>query len=150
MPTPSLLRRLAALIYDSFLLIALIFAWIAIVIGINVWLVGEDQVKQATLAAPPWAVWLGIVIVIVGFYTYFWRKSGQTLGMQAWRIKTQQPNGERLSYQQCLVRIASGALSWACLGLGYLWALGPSKKTWHDIASNSQVVLLPKESRKKD
>ncbi len=150
MPTPSLLRRIAALVYDLFLLIALLFGWVALSIGANVWLVGEEAVKESTLAAPQWSVQLGILVVISGFYSFFWRKQGQTLGMQAWRIKTQQPNGELLTQAQCFKRIAAGALSWACFGLGYLWALGPSKQTWHDKLSGTEVVLLPKESRKKD
>lgn len=150
MPTPNLLRRLAALVYDLFLIIALIFAWVAITIGINVYLAGEETVKQATLAAPAWAVQLGIVIVICGFYSFFWRKTGQTLGMQAWRIKTQQPNGELLTQLQCFKRIAAAALSWGVAGIGYLWALGPSKQTWHDQLSGTEVVLLPKSSREKE
>jgi len=150
MQRSNLLRRLMALIYDLFLLIALLFAWIAAVIGVRVWLSSEEIVRQADTAAPAWAIYLGLIVVVGGFYSFFWRKSGQTLGMQAWRIKTQRQDGSALNFKDCVIRLVAGIPSWSCLGLGILWALGPKRLAWHDILSNTEVVLLAKESRKKD
>jgi len=150
MQRSNLLRRLMALVYDLFLIIALLFAWIAAAISIRVWLSGEAVVRESDTAAPAWAIYLGLIVVIGGFYSFFWRKSGQTLGMQAWRIKTQRLDGELLTFKDSIVRLVAGVISWGCFGAGILWALGPNRLSWHDSLSNTEVVLLPKESRKKD
>ena len=40
----------------------------------------------------------------------FWRKSGQTLGMQTWRLKTVNDQGGLLTWRQSFVRIISACL----------------------------------------
>ena len=86
-------------------------------------------------------------LVIFVFYIKFWRSSGQTLGMQTWRIKIVNHEGGAISIKQGLIRFAAAALSWLCLGFGYWWMLWDSEKlTWHDRLSKSRIIILSKEN----
>ena len=143
LPSPSLMRRLTAMLYDSLLLIALVGVTNAIGLGVAYQLSGG---AQETLG--PSAVRLITFGSIAGFFCIFWRKQGQTLGMQAWRIKLVNDQGGDVSYARGLLRCGAAVVSAACLGLGYWWCLiDPQKRYWHCKLSGTHLVLLPKESR---
>jgi uncharacterized RDD family membrane protein YckC len=143
--SPSLLRRLTAMLYDVLLLIALVavvnaFA-LAVVVGVTA---SEQQVLNAHL------VQFLTGLSIVGFFTVFWVSGGQTLGMQAWRIKLVDYHGGSPTVGKALLRCAGALLSVACLGLGYLWCLIDSRnRYWHDYLSGTELILLPKQSKEK-
>ena len=85
------------------------------------------------------------VVTVMGFFCSFWLKSGQTLGMQAWRIKLASFSGARATPRQAVVRCFGALLSFACFGLGYLWCLvDRNGRYWHDYLSGTELVLLPK------
>lgn len=135
------------MLYDSLLVLAIVMAGGALAIALRVLLSGaETAVSDPQTAAhgPLFQAWL--VLLICGFFVFFWRWSGQTLGMQAWRLKVQNTDGSHLSIKQCLLRLAGGFLSWLCLGLGY-WVVLVNKNnsSWSDSLSGSQCVLLPKK-----
>lgn len=145
LPSPSLLRRLAAMVYDLLLVIALVAVINAIALGI---LVKVTSGEQQTLG--PHLVQLLTALTIVGFFSLFWIKNGQTLGMQAWRIKLVDFDGSPPTLGKCVVRCCGAALSVACLGLGYLWCMvDRNNRYWHDYLSRTELVLLPKASTPK-
>jgi uncharacterized RDD family membrane protein YckC len=145
LPTPSLLRRLVAMLYDSLLVIPLIMAGTALVLGI-----GQLLSLDRESLAPAWAVQGIAVVGCSGFFVLFWMKSGQTLGMQAWRIKLVAAQGRKLTVGRLLMRCAAALLSAACLGLGYLWCLVDREGLgWHDRLTGTRLVLLPKAARTK-
>lgn len=128
----SLPRRLGAMLYDTFLLIAM---WMA-----TLW------VLVPIANAPVTGAWVQSLLYMeaFGFFAYFWIRNQQTLGMQAWRIRVQNPDGSRISLGQCLVRFVTGAASLVLLGLGYWWMLvDPQRRSWSDIASRSEIVGPP-------
>ena len=129
-------RRLGALLYDSLLILALWMATILIMVVIT------------NQAVSGW--WLQSLLLLewAGFYLYAWHKSGQTVGMMAWRIKTLQADGSTPTVMQCAKRLAVAPASF-CLGLlGYFWMfLNEEKATWHDLFSNTVVVHFPKEEQ---
>ena len=147
-PPCGLIRRLASAGYDLLLLLAVLmvttFAYLGVYIGID----GEAAAHQQAEAGG----FIGdhilsviITLVTIGFYLLFWTKKGQTLGMQAWRIRLQQPDGFSITRKQALIRLAVCQFSWLCAGLGFFWQLvDKQSRTWHDIASNTQLVVLPK------
>lgn len=148
LPSAGVLRRLAALIYDAFLLFGLLvvplFIWTAITNGQGM---PQDAVAHDLPSVAPRPMLLAyMIVVIVGFYGYFWRKSGQTLGMQAWRLRVDDEHGGRIGWPQCCLRAAIGLLSLLCAGCGYWWIwLDKNRMSWHDRASHSRVVVLPKK-----
>lgn len=131
--SPSfVIRRLAAFLYDSLLLIALFFGVASIAIAIN-----QGQATQN--------IGFYIVLYAVGFlfFTWFWRNGGQTLGMQAWRIKVVSDFDGKLTYQQCLKRYVSGSL---LFGLTFISALlNKSGRGLHDSLSKTHIVFKNKE-----
>jgi uncharacterized RDD family membrane protein YckC len=144
--SPSLLRRLAAMLYDALLVVALVAVVNAIALAVLVRVTsGEQQVLNAHL------VQLLTTLSIVGFFSLFWIKSGQTLGMQAWRIKLVDFQGNPPSLGKAILRCCSAVLSAACLGLGYLWCLvDRHHRYWHDYLSRTEFILLPKAPGKND
>ena len=144
--SPSLLRRLAAIVYDTFLVVALVAVVNAIALLVVVRVTaGEQQVLDAHL------VQLLTALSVVGFFCLFWLKNGQTLGMQAWRIKLVDFSGDPPSFGKTLLRCCGAVLSAACLGMGYLWCLvDRNKRYWHDYLSRTELILLPKASEKSD
>lgn len=147
-PSPGLPRRLMAAVYDTFLVLPIIMFGVAIGMGLYTAL---TRLLGGTAGDEPldaWAVRGIALLVIAGFFTAFWRKSGQTLGMQAWRIKLVPMPGKRLTAARCLLRCASALLSAACLGAGYLWCLvDRNGRYWHDYLSGTTLVLLPGKAK---
>ena len=80
----------------------------------------------------------------------FWRKNGQTLGMQAWRIKLVDEDGAPPGTGRSVLRCLAAMVSAGCLGLGYLWCLvDRDGRYWHDYLSHTQLVLLPRRRKEK-
>lgn len=154
LPGASVWRRLAAMVYDGFLLFAILFAATALfqyVAGIGeqsaavVELHTGDVVRELPIRAQGLLFQLYLVAVIAGFYCYFWRRSGQTLGMQAWRLRLDSAAGGRPDILQCLRRLAVAVPALLLGGAGYWWIwLDRDHLAWHDRLSNTQVVVLPK------
>ena len=147
--TAGIGRRLGAMLYDSLLIFALIMVGTSGAIGIRTLFT-----DPAVVAADPQGAVHGffyqafIAVLVCGFFTWFWRLSGQTLGMQAWRIRVQNADGSRLTVSQCLLRCVAGLASWLCLGLGYWVALfNTEKRSWSDMLSGSVAVQLPKQKK---
>ena len=84
--SPFLLRRLAALTYDILLVLPLIMACVALVMGIRT-LLGLGPADDGTVQLDANLVRLLALLTTMAFFCWFWLKNGQTLGMQAWRIK---------------------------------------------------------------
>ena len=133
----SLLRRMAAFFYDALLLLAIYFLIGAVAVTINQ---GESIHRH-------WSLFILAVVfplLVLCFYTWFWRRNGQTLGMQAWRIQLVAEE-QTLPLKRCAVRFFFSLFSLACFGVGFLWILiDREKRTWQDIASDSKIVQLPK------
>ena len=129
----GLFRRLAAILYDSLLIIAMwLITTLLLVAFIN---------DGAALQGPLFQ--FGLYFEACLFYSYFWRLRGQTLGMQVWKIKLVSPSLQTLSWQECFARLFFALVSVSMLGLGFIWMLfDPERLTWHDRASGTRVVLL--------
>ncbi|GAB3309533.1 RDD family protein [Haliea atlantica] len=147
-PPPGLPRRLAALVYDTLLVIPLVGITVALVLLTVAALTGAAEDDNLVLQ-PVWVQLIGALCVI-GFYTAFWSKGGQTLGMQAWRIQVLDGEGNPPHPARCVLRCLAALVSLAPAGLGYWWMLvDRERRSWHDRLSGTHLVLLPKSSRSK-
>lgn len=137
LPRCGLLRRLAAIFYDTLLLAAvLIVATIPSLFMINP--------KAPPGQHPILTIWLFLVAFM--FFAWFWIHGGQTLGMRAWRIRVQTRDGKPISWWQAMLRFLMSFASWGAVGLGFLWCLVDKEKmTWHDRFSESVLVVLPRD-----
>lgn len=140
---PGLPRRLAAMLYDTFLVLPLIMLMVALAMAI--------QIALGPPCEPPLPDWLVRAIAVLcclGFYGVFWLKGGQTLGMQAWRIRLVAFDGGDITPLQVLRRIGGALLSAACLGCGFWWCLLDSKhRYWHDYLSGTELRLVAKKQK---
>ena len=146
---PSLLRRLAAITYDTFLVLPLIMVSVAIGLGLRTasGLAPHDNTQVSILGAS--LVQLIALTTVAAFFSYFWLKNGQTLSMQAWRIKLVSSSGGAIHFHQAIIRCLAAVLSVACLGSGYWWCLLDARgRTWHDHLSGTELLLLPKRDKK--
>jgi uncharacterized RDD family membrane protein YckC len=142
----ALWRRLAAIVYDSFLVIAI---WIVIgFVVLSAFGITEARTIEgnAVVLEPLYknTLFAAMMISAYLFFGWFWTHSGQTLGMQAWRIKVQNVDGGPIGWLQTLQRCVCAPFALALLGIGYFWMLFDGKKrTWPDLLSHSVVVKLP-------
>ncbi len=130
---PSFFRRLAAMVYDAFLLVAIWFLATALVLPMNA---GHAFSSQQFFFP------LYLVAVSFGFYGWFWTHGGQTLGLKAWKIKVLTLEQQPITWSQALWRFISVLLSWAIGGLGFLWILIDKKNyALHDYLSKTAVFF---------
>lgn len=141
--SPGLPRRLAAIVYDSLLVLALSMLVTALVLALTELLLGSTASERTELTRP--YVQLAVLLSTFTFFCGFWRRNGQTLGMRAWRLKLVNLNGGTPTVWQCLVRFIGATLSAGCLGLGYLWImLDRCGFSWHDRLSGTQLIVVEK------
>ncbi len=136
-PHAPLWRRLFALLYDSLLLVALLFLATLILLPFT-----QSYIEAGN---PFYRMYL--FLVICGFYLWFWLHGGQTLGMRAWRLQIQALDNSKnpIKLYQALLRLSCACLSFLCFGLGFIWSLvDPNKLTWHDYCSQTVLIVLPK------
>ena len=139
----ALWRRLAAMIYDSIVIIAI---WM--VVGFVVLSAfGIDQaqiVENDRVVMDPYyriTLFSSMLLSAYLFFAWFWTHSGQTLGMQAWKIRVQNPDSSAISYKQSLIRCVVAPFSLVFLGTGYFYMFfNPEKQTLPDLLSRSMVV----------
>lgn len=79
------------------------------------------------------------------FFIYFWARSGQTIGMRAWRLKVQNQDGSLISKTTGLKRLVP-----TLLGLGNLAVIfdRKNKLSLQDRLTNTEVVVLSLEANK--
>jgi uncharacterized RDD family membrane protein YckC len=132
-------RRLAALVYDAFLLTALLM----IFTGGALFFTHGAAVIPATAGNWAYVYRAGLVLVIAGYYALNWLRSGQTLGMRAWRLRTVTDSGHTLTLSAVILRECFGLIAWAPAALGVLWLyLDPEHLALHDRLSKTRVVHL--------
>lgn len=137
-------RRLGAMAYDGVLVLAL---WLLVtIIHLAFFRVVLSQPEEA-LGASTFAIWSLrslLLLSTTGFFCFFWRRAGMTLGMQAWRLRVQTRDGEAITLKQGLIRCLVAWLSLAVFGLGYWWVLfDRQQRSWPDIASNTRTNVVP-------
>lgn len=137
----SLLRRLGAILYDSLILFSIVF------LGAQ-WFPLIPESYQA-LGWVKYLKQLYVLALCFGFFGWFWtrpgQKAGQTLGMRAWRLRVVTEDGHSITWAQALIRFIVAIFSWLAVGVGFLISLfATDKRTWHDRASNTRLVVLPK------
>ena len=129
----GLARRLGAIVYDSLLVLALLFlATLPFVAARG----GEPVEPRGNFAYQ-----LTLLLVIFAFFTGFWTRSGRTLGMQSWSLRLETPDGRTPSIGRATLRFFAAILSWLALGLGFLWQLWDKERlAWHDRLSGTRLM----------
>jgi len=128
---PGLFRRLAVIVYDLLLLIAVLFLATLIALPFQ---------ENNTFQPNSWPFSVYFLVVSFIFYAWFWTTGGQTLGLVSWKLRVVSIDGSTISWKQAAIRFIVAILSWGVLGLGILWMIvNKDRLMWHDIASKSHL-----------
>ncbi len=127
-------RRLAAMFYDVWLLLAVWFFATLVVLPFN----------YGTAIAPNDPVYsLYLFMVSFFFYAWFWTHGGQTLGKRTSKLRIQTFDGRKIGWGHALLRFLVASPSLTLLGAGYLWMLvDKDGLSWHDRCSETVIVYL--------
>ncbi|MGI9283049.1 MAG: RDD family protein [Endozoicomonas sp.] len=140
-------RRLAAIIYDSFLVLAIMFLVGFLNLGIQMKVHGAEKLKAMTDSGQSVGgpfFYAALFLSIFSFFAFFWSRRGQTLGMQAWNIRILDRNGGLISIGQCLVRTLIAIPALLLGGLGIFWCLWDRERlSWQDRLSHSITLYVP-------
>ena len=131
----GLIVRLLAMFYDSLLLFSALLIATALALLVTKGALSYHNPFFRTF----------LFLICFSFYAWFWLHGGQTLGMRAWRLRLQRPDGHAVSIWQVLLRFLAAIPSLAIAGLGLFWMLvDRDKMAIHDRISESVIVRLPR------
>ena len=148
--TPKFRRRVLSLIYEFFLLLAVL-----LIAGVIFHLIIRDI--EAAYFMPLFQFYL--LIVMGTYFVWFWTHGGQTLAMQTWKMRVVSADGNKLEMRQAIVRyllaVASvlmftvgGVLLLGVAGalffsVGFLWAkFDRDRQFLHDRLAGTRVVTV--------
>lgn len=143
----SIWRRLAALGYDTLILLAISFLYGAVATGIGVLLGWHDADYQPMFRH--WLFTLGWALSLAAFYIWFWHKSGQTIGMRAWRLKLVERSHPLRTppWHLCGMRALISPPIIILGGIAYWYKfINARGDCLHDKLSHTQVIELPKKA----
>lgn len=139
-------RRLAAMMYDGLLLLAINFLVAFLLIRLltpasaaanKSLFVLSDSVRHMVLLP-------AMLLTTALFYSFFWVRNQQTLGMQTWHIQVESIDGDRLGWLDALRRFFWALLGFCMAGIGYWWQLFDRQNLClHDRLSRTRVVFQP-------
>lgn len=128
----KLWKHLAALIYDIFPILGIFLVTSLLFVFLRA---GKEVAPQT--------LWFQFILFfeVYFYFTYSWKKGGQTIGMKAWKISIN--HYDSLTWTQVTLRFFTGLVSLALLGAG-LWSryFNHNQLTWMDLACGQSVVDL--------
>ncbi|MDQ3185769.1 MAG: RDD family protein [Pseudomonadota bacterium] len=132
--TPEFWRRLASMVYESLLLIAVLF-----IASFVFHLIFRDT---GSLFFRP-AFQLYLLLVAGSYFTWFWTHGGQTLPMQTWKFRVISADGQQLTLKQAIARYLFAVIGIFFFGCGVLWALLDRERQFlHDRLAGTRIVKL--------
>ena len=137
MTTTSLGRRFGAIIYDSLLVLALMFLGTLPFVAVR----GGEPVD-------PGDIFYQLIMLLIAyfFFTAYWSLHGRTLGMQAWRLQIETLDGGKPGFAAATLRFLAAIISWLPAGLGFWWQLWDKDGlAWHDRISGTRLRHYPKK-----
>lgn len=146
-------RRLAAMVYDTLIAIAVGLLAALVITGIITALLengvlskqGYEHVSEL-IQSSFWyalAIQIWVALWIAGFFLWFWKNGGQTLGMRAWRLRIFSLHEDvSIGYGRLLLRLLC-----SLGGLGTLLVLldFKSKQSLQDRVAGTQMLVLTRE-----
>ncbi|WP_057830306.1 RDD family protein [Colwellia sp. TT2012] len=154
-PRAGFRRRFGSWVYDFLIAFAVYMAagalsFLLMFIGhyFGLFDMQGQQHFSDTIANTAWLKWpneLWKMAWVSFFFVYFWSKSGQTLGMRAWRLRVQNLDGSLLSINTGIKRLVP-----TLFGLGTILVAfdRKNKLSLQDRLTNTEVVVLSLEANR--
>lgn len=156
LPPAPLWRRLLSLVYEAFLVFAMVMASGA-----------AFQLLLPGLAGSP-LEFAFVISILLGHFAWCWRRSGQTLAMKVWRLRLVDVQGATVAMRAVLIRFTASVLAFVPMApawawakhhpadkwllwlsvawalLPYVWALLDKQRLFlHDRLAGTRMVLVP-------
>jgi uncharacterized RDD family membrane protein YckC len=146
-------RRLAAMVYDALVAVAVgmcaaMLMLVAMIILLENGVLDKqgfahssEVISHSLLYTTVLQVWVGLWVL--GFFMWFWRKGGQTIGMRAWRLRLFSTNDKPMTYARVLLRVLC-----SLGGLGTLLVLFDlkNKQSLQDRIAATEMLVLDKQA----
>ena len=138
----SLPRRIIVMLYDSILLIAvLFFSSLPIIIPFKI---TTDHALY-----PLYIIYIYAVAYL--FFAWSWTHGGQTLGLKTWKIKLISASGEEVTWKESFLRYIGSLVCWLSCGIGFLWCYTNKERlAWNDIISHTRLKKLSSKPKSKN
>jgi uncharacterized RDD family membrane protein YckC len=137
-PSAPVLARIAAMIYESLLVTAVVFVASLV------------SVLNVVDLHVPWQMFLFrlyLLGVLFAYFSAFWLRSGQTLAMKTWRIRLVNQNGSPLTLKQAALRFILAFLGLLLGGLGFWWALFDRDRQFlHDRIVGTRLIRVQQKA----
>jgi uncharacterized RDD family membrane protein YckC len=139
-PAPGIARRLASALYDLLLAVALIliatFPFLA--------LFGDSTHGWRRHLLQLW-----VLVVVGGYFVWFWTHGGQTLPMKTWRIRlVRADGGGAIGRLRAAHRFMLAVLGTLAAGVGFAWAFFDRDRQFlHDRLAGTALVEAPLPKR---
>ena len=102
----SIWRRIASLLYDIVLIVALVIIMYMPLLSFNI---EENFILKITAQ-------IYVYLIIQYFFVWFWVNSNGTLGMKSWRVKISDTNGNKITYKQAILRFNVSLIYFLIIG----------------------------------
>lgn len=94
-------------------------------------------------AAPGVLLWLHIFLVLFLYFGGLWKRNGQTLAMQTWKLRLVSANGTAPTWRQIVMRYFLAWPSLLACGFGIAWALFDRDRQFlHDRLAGTRLIRL--------
>ena len=98
-------------------------------------------VLKATI--PGILLWSHVFVVLLAYFAWLWKRNGQTLAMQTWKIKLVAADRKPLNSRQIFFRYLLAWPSLLLCGLGVLWALVDRDRQFlHDRLAGTRLIRI--------
>lgn len=119
-------RRFAALVYDSLLLVAVLFLGTLVLLPLT----GGEAITPQDSGGWEYLYRGWVALLALGFFGLPWVRSGQTLGMMSWKLRLERADGGRVGWRDAAARLAVGGAI-VVAAIAGLWLAGrPATAPW--------------------
>jgi len=131
----SLLRIVAATVYDSLLMLGVWFLVGSLALSIKFVFTGEvSSLNPVT----------GMSLVILSTWLYFamfWIYGGKTLGMSSWKLRIISQDGNQITIIQTIIRFLSNIFTISLAGIPlFLRRINKNNRSLSDLLSKTSII----------
>lgn len=132
--TATLRARLASMIYELLLVVAVLF--IASFLFLRLTGNAQGGWKQIVFQ-------IYLIGVLFAYFSAFWLRSGQTLAMKTWRIKLVNLDGKLIPLKQAGLRFILALLGVSFFGVSIIWAwFDRDGQFLHDRLAKTRLIRV--------